>query len=162
MTVCKDLKIHHISVTLKILRKLGKTKFLYRKTVQKISEPFHISLNFADCYHYLVTVITNSPPSMQPLSATPGGSCSDVSSRAWAGRLVQLKGATWRADSGWPARCPARAPAGSCLQTPNFSRRCDWSRPAASCRLFKDRKLLRLLVPLSATKPDQLRGVMSE
>ena len=40
--VCRNLNIHHASGTPKILPKLGKTKKLYRKTVQKESEPFDI------------------------------------------------------------------------------------------------------------------------
>ena len=41
-TVCKDLNIHHTSVTLKILKNLGKNKHFYSETVQKVSEPFDI------------------------------------------------------------------------------------------------------------------------
>ena len=40
--VCSNLNIHHTSGTLKILSKLGKIKNLYRKTVQKVSEPFDV------------------------------------------------------------------------------------------------------------------------
>ena len=36
------MKIHHTSVTWKILPKLGKIKKLYIKTVQKESEPFDV------------------------------------------------------------------------------------------------------------------------
>ena len=39
-TVCSNLNIHHTSDTPKILPKLGKRNNLYRKTVQKESEPF--------------------------------------------------------------------------------------------------------------------------
>ena len=41
-TVCSNLNIHHTSGTPIILQKLGKIKTLYRKTVQKESEPFDI------------------------------------------------------------------------------------------------------------------------
>ena len=41
-TVCKDLNIHHTSVTLKILRKLVKVNILYINIVQKVSESFDI------------------------------------------------------------------------------------------------------------------------
>ena len=41
-TVCKDLNIHHTSVNLKIMIKLEKIKKLYRKTLQKESEPFDV------------------------------------------------------------------------------------------------------------------------
>ena len=43
-TVCSNLNIHHNSGTPKILPKLGKIKHLYRKTVQKESEPFDVSV----------------------------------------------------------------------------------------------------------------------
>ena len=36
------MNIHHTSGTPKILPKLGKIKNLYRKTVQKASEPFDV------------------------------------------------------------------------------------------------------------------------
>ena len=36
------MNIHHTSGTPKILNKLGKIKNLYRKTVQKESEPFNV------------------------------------------------------------------------------------------------------------------------
>ena len=36
------MNIHHTSDTCKILPKLGKIKNLYRKTVQKESEPFDV------------------------------------------------------------------------------------------------------------------------
>ena len=42
MTVCSNLNIHHTSSSPKILTKLGKIKKLYRKTVQKVSEPFDV------------------------------------------------------------------------------------------------------------------------
>ena len=41
-TVCSNLNIHHTSGTPQILPKLGKIKKLYRKTVQKSSEPFDV------------------------------------------------------------------------------------------------------------------------
>ena len=41
-TDCNNLNIHHTSDTLKILQKLGKINNLYRKTVQKESEPFDV------------------------------------------------------------------------------------------------------------------------
>ena len=40
--VCSNLNIHHTYGTPKILKKLGKIKNLYRKTVQKVSEPFDV------------------------------------------------------------------------------------------------------------------------
>ena len=43
-TVCKDLNIHHTSVTLKILNKLGQINILYRNIVQKVSEPFDVPI----------------------------------------------------------------------------------------------------------------------
>ena len=39
------MNIHHTSDTLTILPKLGKIKNLYRKTVQKESEPFDVPVN---------------------------------------------------------------------------------------------------------------------
>ena len=41
-TVCSNLNIYPTSGTPKILPKLGKIKNLYKKTVQKESEPFDI------------------------------------------------------------------------------------------------------------------------
>ena len=41
-TVRSNLNINHTSGTPKILKKLGKIKNLYRKTVQNVSEPFDI------------------------------------------------------------------------------------------------------------------------
>ena len=41
-TVCSNLNIHHTYGTPKILPKLGKIKKLYRKTVQKESEPIDV------------------------------------------------------------------------------------------------------------------------
>ena len=41
-TVCRNLNIHHTSGTPKNLPKLGKINNLYRKTVQKESEPFDV------------------------------------------------------------------------------------------------------------------------
>ena len=41
-TVCSNLNIHHTSGTPKILETLGKIKKLYRKTVQKESEPIDV------------------------------------------------------------------------------------------------------------------------
>ena len=41
-TVCSNLNIHHTSGTPKVLPKLGKINNLYRKTVQKESEPFDV------------------------------------------------------------------------------------------------------------------------
>ena len=41
-TVCSNLNIHNTYGTLKILPKLGKTNNLYRKTVQKVLEPFDV------------------------------------------------------------------------------------------------------------------------
>ena len=40
--VCRNLNIHHTSVTPKILPKLGKVKTLYNKTMQKESEQIDI------------------------------------------------------------------------------------------------------------------------
>ena len=42
MTVYSNLNIHHTSGTPKILHKLGKMKNLYRKTVQKVLDPFDV------------------------------------------------------------------------------------------------------------------------
>ena len=42
MTVCSNLNIQCTSGTPKILKQLGKIKNLYRKTVQKVLEPFDI------------------------------------------------------------------------------------------------------------------------
>ena len=42
ITVCSNLNIHNTSVTRKVLLKLEKINKLYRKTVQKESEPFDI------------------------------------------------------------------------------------------------------------------------
>ena len=44
-TVCSNLNIHHTFDTQTILPKLGKIKNLYRKTVQKESEPFDVPVN---------------------------------------------------------------------------------------------------------------------
>ena len=41
-TVCSNLNNHHTSSTPKLLPKLGKINNLYRKTVQKESEPFDV------------------------------------------------------------------------------------------------------------------------
>ena len=41
-TVCTNMNIHCTSGTPKILKKLVKIKNLYRKTVQKVSEPFDV------------------------------------------------------------------------------------------------------------------------
>ena len=41
-TVCSNMNIHHTSGTPKIIRKLGKINNLYRKAVQKESEPFDV------------------------------------------------------------------------------------------------------------------------
>ena len=41
-TVCSNLNIHHTSGTPNIVTKLGKIKNLYRKTVQKESEPIDV------------------------------------------------------------------------------------------------------------------------
>ena len=41
-TVCSNLNIHHTSGTPTILTKLGKLNKLYRKTVQKESEPIDV------------------------------------------------------------------------------------------------------------------------
>ena len=41
-TVCSNLNIHHTSGTPQILPKLGKINKLYRKTVQKESEPIDV------------------------------------------------------------------------------------------------------------------------
>ena len=41
-TVCSNLNIHHTYGTPKILPKLGKIKKLYKKTLQKESEPIDV------------------------------------------------------------------------------------------------------------------------
>ena len=41
-TVCNNSKNDNTSVNPKILKKLGKTKDFYRKTVQKVLEPFEV------------------------------------------------------------------------------------------------------------------------
>ena len=41
-TVCRNLNIHDTSGTPKIIPKLGKIKKLYRKILQKESEPFDV------------------------------------------------------------------------------------------------------------------------
>ena len=41
-TVCSNMNINHTSGTPKILPKLGQIKTLYRKTVQKVSQPFDV------------------------------------------------------------------------------------------------------------------------
>ena len=43
-TVCSNLNIHHTSDTPKLLPKLGKINNLYRKTLQKVSEPFDVTV----------------------------------------------------------------------------------------------------------------------
>ena len=44
-TVCSNLNIHHTSGTPTFLQKLGKIKNLYRKTVQKETEPIDVPVN---------------------------------------------------------------------------------------------------------------------
>ena len=57
-TVCSNMNIHHNSVIPKILPKLGKIKNLYRKTVQKESEPFDIpAKNVKSCTTAKVSVL---------------------------------------------------------------------------------------------------------
>ena len=41
-TICRNLNIHHTSGIPKILPQLGKIKNLYRKIVQKESEPIYV------------------------------------------------------------------------------------------------------------------------
>ena len=41
-TVCSNLNIHHTYITPKILPNLGKIENLYRKRLQKESEPFNV------------------------------------------------------------------------------------------------------------------------
>ena len=41
-TVCSNVNIHHTYGTPKVLQNLGKINNLYRKTLQKVSEPFDV------------------------------------------------------------------------------------------------------------------------
>ena len=57
-TVYRNLNIHHTSVTPTILPKLGKIKTLYRKTVQKESEPFDVPVKiYNSCTTAKVSVL---------------------------------------------------------------------------------------------------------
>ena len=71
--------------------------------------------------------------------------------------------ATWFADGKWPARGPEHTLASSRPPTPKFSTKAARLTKAGSqLPTCQDRKLIELLNPYSTSKPNQLRGLLSE
>ena len=98
--------------------------------------------------------------------------------RAWTWRAPSLRqrpvahvgwqafwprGATWFADGKWPARGPVHALASSRPLTPEFSTKAARLTKAGSqLPACQDRKLIELLNSYPTSKPNQLRGLLSE
>ena len=71
--------------------------------------------------------------------------------------------ATWFADGKWPARGPVHALASSRPPTLEFSTKAARLTKAGSQLLtYQDRKLTELLDSYQTSKPNQLRGLLSE
>ena len=71
--------------------------------------------------------------------------------------------ATWFAGGKWPARGPVRAPADSRLPTSkNFAKTACPTEAGSQLLARQDKKLTELLDLLSASNPNQLRGLLSE
>ena len=71
--------------------------------------------------------------------------------------------ATWFADGKWPARGPMHTLASSRPPIPEFSTKAACLTKAGSqLPTCQDRKLIELLNSYSTSKPNQLRGLLSE
>ena len=71
---------------------------------------------------------------------------------------------TWLADGPWPARGPVHVPTGSRLPRlqENSTKAARLTKAGSQLPACHDRKLIELLKPHSTSKPNQLRGLLSE
>ena len=92
----------------------------------------------------------------------PWRAAASCHARGLAGSL-QLGDATWYAGGERPARSPAHAPTDSRLPTlKNFAKTARPTEAGSQLLARQDKKLTELLDLLSASKPNQLRGLLSE
>lgn len=91
----------------------------------------------------------------------PRPAATSCRARGLAG-FFQPEDATWFAGGTRPARSPAQAPTDSRLPTLEISPRRRPTEAGSQLLARQDKKLTELLDLLSALKPNQLRGLLSE